>query len=116
MALAEAQKWLHQNPLNRALQEQEKQKCQKFRKSSYLTDVFLQQKSKANWINLGDDYTRYFYSIIKHKRLQQATSQIRDKKGKMQTQNTSIAKVFIEYYEELLRQKERYRVKSSVTF
>ncbi|KAH0636487.1 hypothetical protein KY289_036402 [Solanum tuberosum] len=116
MALAEVQKWLHQNPSDIALQEQEKQKCQRFRKSSYLAEVFLQQRSKVNWIKLGDDNTRYFYSIIKHKRLQQATNQIRDKEGNMQTENTSIAKMFVEYYEELLGKKERYRIKAFGSF
>ncbi|WMV46809.1 hypothetical protein MTR67_040194 [Solanum verrucosum] len=116
MALAEVQKWLHQNPSDIALQEQEKQKCQRFRKSSYLAEAFLQQRSKANWIKLGDDNTRYFYSIINHKRLQLATNQIRDKEGKMQTENTSIAKMFVEYYEELLGKKERYRIKVFCSF
>jgi len=81
-----------------------------------LAEVFLQQRSKVNWIKLGDDNTRYFYSIIKHKRLQQATNQIRDKEGNMQTENTSIAKMFVEYYEELLGKKEMYRIKAFGSF
>ncbi|XP_019257817.1 PREDICTED: uncharacterized protein LOC109236042 [Nicotiana attenuata] len=79
MALATAQAELHRNPLDVELHQEEIQKFQKFKRSSYLAEIFLQQRSKATWIKLGDDNNRYFFSVIKHRRLQEAIIQLADK-------------------------------------
>ncbi|KAH0686378.1 hypothetical protein KY285_016933 [Solanum tuberosum] len=67
-----------------------------------MAEIFLQQRSKATWIRLGDDNTRYFYSVIKHRKLKHATTQLRDKSGNWQTDPAVIATLFVEYYEEIL--------------
>lgn len=63
-ALRQAQQLLHSDPLNVAYQELEKEKYHKFRQSSYMAEMHLQQKSKATWVKLGDDNTKSFYSMI----------------------------------------------------
>lgn len=75
-----------------------------------MAEVFLQQRSKTYWIRIGDDNIKYFYSIIKHKRLYQAITQIKDKAGQIETKNIVIAKVFADFYEELFEKKKRHRV------
>lgn len=64
------------------LQQTESELYQKFRKSSYLAEMYLQQRSKVNWIRLGDDNdnSEYFYSFIKHRRRQHAIAQLKDNK------------------------------------
>lgn len=62
-ALQLAQTKLHEKPSDVELQEQEKIIHQQFRKSIHLAEMFLQQRSKANWINPGDDNTRYFIQL-----------------------------------------------------
>nr|XP_016500731.1 PREDICTED: uncharacterized protein LOC107819157 [Nicotiana tabacum] len=64
MALAAAQAELHKNPVDVELQLVENQKFKKFKRSSYLAEVYLQQRRKATWIKLGDDNNRYFFSVI----------------------------------------------------
>ncbi|KAK6795388.1 hypothetical protein RDI58_008841 [Solanum bulbocastanum] len=66
--LRKAQEALHSCPIDEAHQQLKYEAYHKFQNSSYLAEVFLQQRSKATWIRLGDDNTRYFYSIIKHKK------------------------------------------------
>ncbi|XP_070049987.1 uncharacterized protein [Nicotiana tomentosiformis] len=41
----------------------------------------VNQMSKVTWIRLEDDNTKYFYSVIKHMRLKQATTQLNDSSG-----------------------------------
>lgn len=65
-ALKQVQNALHMDHLNKALQEEERQMFRKFKQSSYLAEMYLQQRSKATWIQLGDDNTKYFFSVIKH--------------------------------------------------
>lgn len=61
---------LQNNPLDQRLQEQENERYLKFRRSSYLAEVFLQQRRNAYLIKLGDDNTKCFYAAIyKHRKL-----------------------------------------------
>ncbi|XP_019262934.1 PREDICTED: uncharacterized protein LOC109240719 [Nicotiana attenuata] len=115
-ALNQVQNRLHSDPSNKALQEQEIAMYQKFRNSSYLAEMFLLQRSKARWIKLGDDNTRYFYSVIRHKRLQQAMTQIKDQHGELATDNVSIANVLVDYYETMLGREGRRRAKAFHSF
>lgn len=55
-------------------QHTKKEIYMRFRQSSYLTEVYLQQKSKITWLRLGYYNTRYFHAIIKHRILKQATT------------------------------------------
>ncbi|KAM3200902.1 hypothetical protein P3L10_033265 [Capsicum annuum] len=107
IALGKAQAELHIQPLDEELQEQEKRMYQKFRRTSYLDECFLQQRSKINWLQLGDDNTRFFHAVIKHKRLQHTIIQVRDKNGVLQTNQQVIAEAFVEYYQKLLGKKEQ---------
>ncbi|XP_060200824.1 uncharacterized protein LOC132629104 [Lycium barbarum] len=72
-----------------------------------------QQKSKAHWIKLGDDNTRYFYSVIKHKKLKQAVTQLKNDNGVWQFESETIAQLIVGYYEGLLGQKSSSRVRAS---
>lgn len=65
--LCQIQQDLQRDSTDQELQQKEKDQYQKFRRSSYLDEIFRLQRSKATWIKLGDENTRYFYSIIKHK-------------------------------------------------
>ncbi|XP_016505767.1 uncharacterized protein LOC107823591 [Nicotiana tabacum] len=93
------------------LQQIEKEKHQKLRQSSYLAEVFLQQRSKASWINLGDDNTSYFYSVIKHRILKQAIVQLKDNQGNWQTEQV-IARLFVHYYQDLLGKQHEERIRA----
>uniref|UniRef100_A0A1U7VR21 Uncharacterized protein LOC104216067 n=1 Tax=Nicotiana sylvestris TaxID=4096 RepID=A0A1U7VR21_NICSY len=89
---------------------------QKFRNSSYLAEMFLLQRSKASWIKLGDDNTRFFHSVIRHKRLQQAITQIKDQHEELATDNISITNVLVDYYETMLGKEGRRRAKAFHSF
>ncbi|XP_070026381.1 uncharacterized protein LOC142182202 [Nicotiana tabacum] len=112
VSLMQAQTLLQLDPLNAQFQKDEKIKFQKFKKSSSLAEMFLQQKSKATWINLGDDNTKYFFSVIKHRKLQQAITQMKDQYGNWQTEQEAIANIFMDYYTDLLGKKQSDRLKA----
>ncbi|WMV47604.1 hypothetical protein MTR67_040989, partial [Solanum verrucosum] len=71
-------------------------------------------KSKATWIKLDDDNTKYFHSITKHRRLHQGTTQLKDDQGAWQTDPTQIANIFVKYYTELLGTKTDRRSRASM--
>lgn len=88
--------------MNVALQPRETKAYQKFRRSSFLVEVYLQQKNKANWIRLGDDNTSYFYSVTKHRKLKQAITQLKNVDGNWQTDPDILATMFVDFFEDLL--------------
>ncbi|KAK6791363.1 hypothetical protein RDI58_010444 [Solanum bulbocastanum] len=104
--LKQVQKTLQSSPTDLILQQQERELHNKFRRSSYLAEVFLQQRSKASWIKLGDDNTSYLYSIIKHKKLQDGVTQLKNSQDVLQTDYKMIAEFFVDYYQDMLG-KER---------
>ncbi|KAH0747902.1 hypothetical protein KY290_027134 [Solanum tuberosum] len=93
--LKQVQGKLQTNPNNIEYQQLESQAYQKFRTSSYLAELFLQQRSKATWIRLGIDNTKYFYSVIKHMKLQHATTQLKNRSGVWENNPAEIAKLIV---------------------
>ncbi|XP_019251316.1 PREDICTED: uncharacterized protein LOC109230251 [Nicotiana attenuata] len=96
--LLKSQEELQKFPLNTALQLEEKAMGAKFRRSSYLAEMFLHQRSKATWIRAGDDNTSYFFSVIKHRKLMQEVTQLQDHNNQMQYEPDTIANIFVDYY------------------
>ncbi|KAM3340854.1 hypothetical protein P3S68_028489 [Capsicum galapagoense] len=68
-------------------------------------EMHLQQKIMVTWLKLCDDNIRYFYSVIKHKRSQQATTQISDDMNIWQYDAGKIAQVLVDYYKNFLEKK-----------
>ncbi|XP_070051247.1 uncharacterized protein [Nicotiana tomentosiformis] len=111
-ALKQVQERLQTDPSNHDLQQEEPEKYQKFRESSYLAEMFLQQKRKAIWIRLGDNNIGYFYSIIRHKRLKLANIQLKDDQGVSQTEPGAILKL-LHPIEEREVKKELFQIDSN---
>ncbi|KAK6777359.1 hypothetical protein RDI58_024076 [Solanum bulbocastanum] len=93
--LKQAQQQLQEQPMNMELQRIEKEIYTQFKHISYLAELYLQKQSKMTWLKLGDDYTRYFFSIIKHRRLKLATTQLRDENGQWRTDPKKMQKYLL---------------------
>ncbi|KAH0636704.1 hypothetical protein KY289_036619 [Solanum tuberosum] len=111
-ALYLAQNKLQADPMNMIFQQEEMEKFLKLKNTSSMAEMFLQQRSKANWINLGDDNTNYFHYVIKHRRLKQATTQLKDENGVWQHDPAIITSLFVKYYEEMLGRRCETRRKT----
>nr|XP_016444822.1 PREDICTED: uncharacterized protein LOC107770069 [Nicotiana tabacum] len=111
--LMQIQQALQANPMDQQLQQKEKMKYLEFRRTSYLVEMFLQQKSKATWLRLGDYNTKYFFTVIKHRKLQHAITQLHDNQNVLQTDPIAIANIFVNYYENLWETREVSRCKAN---
>ncbi|XP_074288113.1 uncharacterized protein LOC141613276 [Silene latifolia] len=72
---------LRDDPLNAQLIEQELEASGSVRYLEQAYHEFLLQKSKATWVDKGDDNTRYFHSIIKGRQVQNKVIKIEDSYG-----------------------------------
>nr|XP_009595375.1 uncharacterized protein LOC104091687 [Nicotiana tomentosiformis] len=99
------QRELQTSPRDQDIQGKEKAQYQKFIRYSYVVESFLQQRSKATWIRIGDDNSKYFFSVIKQKKLKEAVIQLRYGNDVIHIEPEEISKIFVEYYKELLGKK-----------
>ncbi|XP_016480288.2 uncharacterized protein LOC107801473 [Nicotiana tabacum] len=103
--LEQIQRELQTSPRDQDIQGKEKAQYQKFIRYSYVVESFLQQRSKATWIRIGDDNSKYFFSVIKQKKLKEAVIQLRYGNDVIHIEPEEISKTFVEYYKELLGKK-----------
>ncbi|XP_074314480.1 uncharacterized protein LOC141649696 [Silene latifolia] len=69
MYLQKIQTQLHTDPRNVILQQTEKEAAASYRELEEARRSFLFQKSKAQWIEAGDENTHYFHSVLKARRM-----------------------------------------------
>ncbi|XP_060212318.1 uncharacterized protein LOC132639959 [Lycium barbarum] len=110
--LAIMQGRLQQNPLDTQAQIEERVAFKQFRQLSALAESFLLQRSKATWIRLGDDNTKYFFSLIKQRILMHAVTQLQDENQIVQTNPDKVADIFVNFYQQLLGDTGGPRLKS----
>ncbi|XP_060212118.1 uncharacterized protein LOC132639701 [Lycium barbarum] len=110
--LKEAQEKLQLDPLNDHLQQEERELSRKFKRSSYLAEMMLMQRSKATWLKLGDDNTKYFHSVIKQRRLGQTIFQLKDENQRIQHDPEEIAGIFVRFYKHMLGETGGYTQKA----
>ncbi|KAL2894253.1 hypothetical protein RDABS01_010162 [Bienertia sinuspersici] len=114
--LIQIQEHLHQNPLDIAAMEKERQAQQMYKAKNKAYISFLKQKAKIQWIRDGDENSALFHSIIKRRRLHNNVYAIKDLQGNWQDTPVGVEQTFVNYYQELLGQKMegRWEVKREI--
>ena len=100
--LIHIQNLMHTDPGNTKYSKKEKAATEEYRRTldTYLS--FLRQKSKATWIDKGDDNTRLFHQSIKARRYANKIHSIRDGSGEWVNTGEKVDEAFVKYYTELL--------------
>ncbi|XP_074314000.1 uncharacterized protein LOC141649204 [Silene latifolia] len=93
---------LHMNPIDSVLIDQEREALKTYRDLQTACDSFLLQKSKATWVNLGENNTKYFHSVLKNRHVQSKIFRITDAEGHTHTDGDKIQQAFLSYYHHLL--------------
>ncbi|XP_074321471.1 uncharacterized protein LOC141658117 [Silene latifolia] len=101
--LYNVQKQLHNNdPNNMILQQTEREATISYRELEEARRSFLAQKSKAQWMEDGDDNTQYFHSVLKGRRMSNMVFCIQDLNGNNCSTAQAIEEAFVGYYVHLL--------------
>ncbi|XP_074278051.1 uncharacterized protein LOC141601655 [Silene latifolia] len=79
--LHDLQSKIHSDPLNTALQEEERAAAKAYMELEDARRSFLAQNAKLQWMNYGDDNTHFFHCAIKARRIHNKVLQIKNAHG-----------------------------------
>ncbi|XP_058723365.1 uncharacterized protein LOC131595109 [Vicia villosa] len=100
--LDQAQKALSADMFNQQLIENEKFWCEEVINNTELEEKILLQKSKIDWLKLGDGNNQYFYANLKEKNRQASLHKLEDKNGRSLTEFTDMENEILNFYGELI--------------
>ncbi|KAH0705731.1 hypothetical protein KY285_010268 [Solanum tuberosum] len=107
--LRQCQLKLRRNPTNNSLIDHELEITKKYGKFKEARDQFLKQKTKIQWIQEGDQNTKFYHNYIKARRNTNRVFAIKDKYDERQERMEGISKAFLAYYKELIGQSNMKR-------
>ncbi|XP_022042229.1 uncharacterized protein LOC110944891 [Helianthus annuus] len=81
--LDECQKLIDADPGNEELMLQNEHILQNYKEALNDEALFLQQKSKVDWISLGDSNTKFFHNVVKAKNHRSRIFAVRDANGNL---------------------------------
>ncbi|XP_074270962.1 uncharacterized protein LOC141594874 [Silene latifolia] len=96
------QQKLRDDPLNPVLLNYEGEALDSFKFLEKPCADFLLQKSKAIWVDKGDENTKYFHNIIKGEQSRNKVIRIENLKGNCCDDPKSIQGAFLVFYEQIL--------------
>ncbi|XP_074303607.1 uncharacterized protein LOC141638058 [Silene latifolia] len=102
MNLEYIQEQIRDDPFNPDLIQQELEASSSVRWMEKACNDFLLQKSKATWVDIGDNNTKYFHSIIKGKQVRNKVLRIEDSAGRLCDEPATIQSAFLDFYTSLL--------------
>ncbi|KAJ8431896.1 hypothetical protein Cgig2_009963 [Carnegiea gigantea] len=100
--LSKLQQQAFGDPQNETLKEQE-QEC----REHYITILssvmtLVKQQSKIDWIQYGDDCTRYFFARVKGRKLAQYIYNIRNERHELVEGFAKVGRIILDFYKNLL--------------
>ncbi|XP_074287672.1 uncharacterized protein LOC141612823 [Silene latifolia] len=102
MHLEYIQEQIRGDPFNPDLVQQELEASSSVRWMEKACHEFLLQKSKATWVDMRDNNTKYFHSIIKGRQVRNKVLRVEGLAGKICDEPAAIQGAFLEFYTSLL--------------
>ncbi|XP_077228466.1 uncharacterized protein LOC143861423 [Tasmannia lanceolata] len=90
------------DPRNSCLRDEEKAIREKFIRIAKQEESLFHQKSRVNWLNLGDSNTEFFHSAMSMRRNQNQIQAIEDQNGELCTKPQGIADILVNHFSCLL--------------
>ncbi|KAL5124246.1 putative ribonuclease H protein [Glycine soja] len=100
--LHQVQNLLQHNPFDNLLLKEVKQKNEKIIQLAQMEEDILMQKSKVNWLKLGDSNNAYFHATVKEKNKNKGIYTLTDLDGNLLCTQESIEKEIVSFYKKLV--------------
>ena len=93
---------MHSNPANVEVCREEKAVAGEYKRVQDVYPSFLRQKSKAQWIDKGNNNTRLFHQSIRARRCSNKIHSIQDNSGQWVNTREKVNEAFVQFYQSLL--------------
>ncbi|KAF9663050.1 hypothetical protein SADUNF_Sadunf18G0117900 [Salix dunnii] len=97
-----AQLALDRDPSNKDLLEVERRAAGFFASTSHDEEAMLKQKSRVQWLQLGDKNTGFFHKTILHRQTRNRINSLKDEEGNLTSNQQAMGKIAANYFENLL--------------
>ncbi|WMV45528.1 hypothetical protein MTR67_038913 [Solanum verrucosum] len=88
--------------MNTQLITEEMESSKEVQKWTLARNKFMQQRSKCQWLKLGDYNTKFFHQMLKARRSNNRIFSVQNLAGKTQTNLEQIVEAFVKFHSELL--------------
>lgn len=94
---------LNERPWDTSLQNQERHQAENYNRLCLEEEAFYKQKSRIQWLHLGDRNTAFFHRSMKHRLIRNRIQSLSTDDGHLITDYGEIHQHAVHYYENLLR-------------
>ncbi|KAJ6672986.1 hypothetical protein OIU85_014238 [Salix viminalis] len=98
-----AQVQLDSDPQNMDYRMQERCYAKNFMKLSKEEEAFFKQRSRVQWLKLGDQNTKFFHRSLIHRRSRNSINSLRDDQGGICTNLKEMGDLAVNYFKNLLK-------------
>ncbi|KAB5512522.1 hypothetical protein DKX38_029550 [Salix brachista] len=98
-----AQNSLDSNPTNAGLKEAERRTAAAFARLIHEEEAILKQRSRIQWLQLGDKNTAFFHKSIVHRQTRNKIMSLRDGENSLFSSQQDIGNLAADYFEKLLK-------------
>ncbi|KAB5516246.1 hypothetical protein DKX38_026894 [Salix brachista] len=98
-----AQNSLDSNPTNAGLKEEERRTTITFARLSHEEEAILKQRSRIQWLQLGDKNTAFFHKSIVHRQTRNRIMSLRDGENTLISSQQDIGNLAVVYFENILK-------------
>ncbi|KAJ6295751.1 hypothetical protein OIU78_023729 [Salix suchowensis] len=98
----EAQILLDRNPSSMDKRDDERRCAGIYNRLSMDEEAFFKQKSRIQYMELGDRNTAFFHKSLVHRQTRNRIQELRDERGNVSADPKSIARIVESYYKDLL--------------
>ena len=98
----QAQTHLDRDPLNDRVQSEERQATHKYHKLMQDEESFYKQKSRIQWLMLGDKNTAFFHKSVKHRQSRNQIHSLKDNDGRVVHDQKGLGDLEVEYYKGIM--------------
>ncbi|KAF9673206.1 hypothetical protein SADUNF_Sadunf11G0124500 [Salix dunnii] len=96
------QQQLNDNPTSQEIMNQERAAAKLFAQLSREEEYFYKQQSRVQWLQLGDQNTKFFHRSVQHRRSRNTIHSMVDSDGVLHHSQDAMGKIAVDYYQGIL--------------
>ncbi|KAF9684916.1 hypothetical protein SADUNF_Sadunf03G0000100 [Salix dunnii] len=98
-----SQQLLDGDPQNASLRDRERQSAKSYMQLCKDEEAFFKQRSRVQWLKLGDHNTKFFHRSLVHRNARSTISSLEDEDGRVHSDIQTMGDIAVGYFKNLLQ-------------